>query len=256
MHRRIDVDHAWTTSGTWRATPAPGRDARLGVKRGLDLVVGVVLSLATLPLVLGLAVVSAAVLREWPFFVQDRIGRDHRRIPFIKIRTMPSRAVDPYALKGDWSSRDLPAVMRLLRRQHLDELPQLWLVVTGHLSLVGPRPRMPDDVEPVDRDYGELRVLVPQGCTCLWQIGPNTAGLPRDAPEDDYRYLLDGGVRLDLWILCWTALQMLGLARPRTMDDVPTWLRSRGWIDLDREQQVFEAPRAAQPAEPWGTSAA
>lgn len=211
---------------------APGFGFRAATKRGIDLAVALVLSIMTLPLVLAMAVLSVVLFREWPFFVQERIGQHGERLAFVKIRTMSSRAVDAYAVKTDWSTDAIPPVMRKIRALHLDEFPQLWLVVAGRLSLVGPRPKMPDDVEPVDPEYGRTRTMVPQGCTCLWQIGGQTSKLPRDVPGYDYLYLVSGGLRLDLWIVACTALQMVGIIGSREITDVPRWARSRGWYDL------------------------
>lgn len=218
-----------TVTTSWAARPDAATLQRSAAKRGFDLVVGTILTILTLPILLGLALASTWILREVPFFVQERIGQDGRRIPFIKIRTLSSRRVSKYALKQDFGAGDVHPFMQTIRKLHLDEVPQLWLVVMGHLSLVGPRPKMPDEVEPVEADYGTARVSVPQGCTCLWQIGEHTNGLPSDSPQYDYQYLLHGGLRLDLWILAWTGLQMVGIGSPKTLEDAPAWARSRGW---------------------------
>lgn len=239
----------------WATAPLSRRATRVAVKRGVDLVAAVVLSVVTLPLVAMLAVFSAAVLREWPFFTQVRLGHGGRPIPFIKIRSMPTAKVDEYAIKGQWSPQDLPRSMQFLRNYHLDELPQLWLVISGHLSLVGPRPKMPDEYEPVDADYGAMRVRVPQGCTCLWQIGAHKNLMPSQSPEYDYDYVQHGGLRLDLWILFWTALQIVGLAGPRAIEQVPSVLRSRGWDNVGGSEHVVEMP-VPTPSEQPQTQAA
>lgn len=216
----------------------PGFAWRAASKRAFDFAVGLALSVLTLPIVALLALLSVGLFREWPLFVQDRIGKDGQRMRFLKIRTMSSRRIDPYAVKTEWSASDVPDVMRKVRDLHLDELPQLWLVVLGRLSMVGPRPRMPDEYEPVAPEYGQTREMISQGCTCLWQISPNTDLLPRDVPGYDYLYVVAGGLRLDLWILWSTGLQMLGLAGPREINDVPNWARSRGWYDLHISKAV------------------
>lgn len=145
----------------------------------------------------------------------------------IKVRTLPADA-DPYHLKADpgWKEHD-NALLRAFRRLHLDELPQLWLVPTGRLSLVGPRPKMPDEFEPVDPHYGAARTTVPQGCTGLWQIGAHTDELPSRHPEYDLAYLELAGPGLDLWILARTLGRSLGLARPVRLDDLPRRYRQR-----------------------------
>lgn len=226
----------------WDVNAAEAWIPRTLGKRTFDIVVGVIMGIVTLPIVVILAVMSAVMLREWPFFTQARVGRQGRPIPFIKVRTLPSARVGAYVLKHDWRPDEIPRLMSAMRRLHLDEIPQLWLVVTGHLSLVGPRPKMPDDFEPVPQDYNAARVSVPQGCTCLWQIGQDTDRLPSQVPEYDYFYLLHGGLRLDLWILFWTGAQMVGLGGPKTIQDVPTWARSRGWVELSTSGSASALP--------------
>src|SRR5688572_28047288 len=119
--------------------------------RLFNVVVGTTLLVLTLQFIVAAAGYLALELRAWPFFMQERIGRAGRPLRFLKLRTLP---VDTpaYALKHDLDMR-LSRYRAFLRRRHLDELPQLVHVVTGQLSLVGPRPRMPDAYEPVDSFY-------------------------------------------------------------------------------------------------------
>jgi UDP-GlcNAc:undecaprenyl-phosphate GlcNAc-1-phosphate transferase len=196
------------------------------IKRAFDLVVGIPLAILATPIILCLALASAVTLRAWPFFVQTRIGRHGRTFRFWKIRSMPKDA-PRYALKGEVSSLQLPRFSAFLRERHLDELPQLYAVLTGRMSLVGPRPKMPDEFEPVPEDYGTRRTLVPQGCTCLWQVGIDTEGLPSDSPEYDYWYLRHWSMRLDLWILWRTALTLAGVGRKLSLHDIPVWMVGR-----------------------------
>jgi UDP-GlcNAc:undecaprenyl-phosphate GlcNAc-1-phosphate transferase len=195
-------------------------------KRGFDLLVGFPLAVVATPIILFLGLGSAITLRTWPFFVQTRIGRHGKTFRFWKIRSMPPDAPH-YALKGDLGGLELPGFSRFLRERHLDELPQLYAVLTGRMSLVGPRPKMPDEFEPVPEDYGARRTLVPQGCTCLWQVGIATEGLPSDSPEYDYWYLRHWSMRLDLWILWRTALTLGGVGRKLSLQDIPVWMVGR-----------------------------
>lgn len=194
------------------------------VKRAVDVVAGLLVAVATLPLLTMCLLASAITFRTWPLFVQTRLGEGGRVLRMPKVRTLP-RDFPAYALKPEVVAARIPALMRLLRHHKLDELPQLWLVVLGRLSLVGPRPKMPDGHEPVDREYGARRVLVPQGCTCLWQISDQVHLLPSQAPEFDLYYVDEGTLRLDLWILWRTTLLMVGLAGPVGLEDVPAWTR-------------------------------
>jgi len=194
----------------------------LRLKRLLDVVLGTLLGLLALPVIVVLAVCVAVTLREWPLFVQHRIGKDGRMFSFPKLRTLPKH-VPKYALKYEWDI-DLGRFAQFLRRRHLDELPQLLVVPLGWMSLVGPRPKLPDFVEPVPDGYNWIRTSISQGCTGLWQIGPHTHRLPGESPEYDFFYIENMSVRLDLWILWRTALTMIGLARrPVGLMDIPAW---------------------------------
>jgi lipopolysaccharide/colanic/teichoic acid biosynthesis glycosyltransferase len=192
-------------------------------KRAIDLVLGIALAVVALPIVVVMAVCLTVVFRQSPFFMQERIGFEGRRLRFPKLRTMP-RSSPAYALKTELSLEGLPRSAKLFRNLHIDELPQLLLVITGQLSLVGPRPKMPDDVEPCGEEYGRVRVTVPQGCTGLWQISVDKGGIPDRTPEYDLFYVAHQSNRFDLWILWQTFLHGLHLGKLVTLDDVPTWV--------------------------------
>jgi lipopolysaccharide/colanic/teichoic acid biosynthesis glycosyltransferase len=213
-------------AAAWRS----GALSRLAAaKRAIDLVVGIPLLLVSLPVQIVLCAVSAAALRTWPLFVQLRPGRDGRLFRIIKIRTLP-RTVPAYGHKTDLAAqmRTAPAICRLLRRTHLDELPQLALVPLGRMSLVGPRPSQPLEFEHIGDTFEWMRTAVRPGCTGLWQIGAAHDGSLDAAPEYDTVYLERASVRLDLWILCRTVLFMLRLVPAVTIAQVPSWtLRGR-----------------------------
>jgi lipopolysaccharide/colanic/teichoic acid biosynthesis glycosyltransferase len=194
-------------------------------KRAFDLLVGGLLALAALPFIVLMAVAVAISLRCWPFFVHERIGTGGRTFKFPKLRTLPPhtpRYTTKYGLPTD-----VPALCRFLRKSHLDELPQLFLVPLGQLSLVGPRPKMPDEFEPIEPVYGRLRTTVPQGCTGLWQIGSGACREVRESPEFDLFYIQYASVRFDVWILWRTLFTISGLGRQVELADVPQWVLRR-----------------------------
>ena len=191
-------------------------------KRASDLLIASVLLVLTLPIVLVAAVGSAVVLRAWPFFVQRRVGLDGRSFRFVKIRTLPTDT-PAYLLKNELRVEDLPRFTRALRRLHFDELPQLFLVLAGRMSLVGPRPEMVEFHERLDLDFALDRTAVRPGCTGLWQIGEACAGLLGDAPQYDRFYLRHQSLRLDAWILWRTTLMMLGVGPLVRLAEVPDW---------------------------------
>lgn len=191
-------------------------------KRASDLLIASVLLVVTLPIVLVAAIGSAISLRAWPFFVQERVGLDGRSFRFVKIRTLPADT-PTYLLKNELRVEDLPRFTRALRRLHFDELPQLFLVLIGKMSLVGPRPEMVEFHERLDLDFAIDRTSVRPGCTGLWQIGAACTGLLGEAPEYDRFYLRHQSLRLDAWILWRTTRMMLGFGPLVHLEDVPEW---------------------------------
>lgn len=188
------------------------------MKRIVDIVVGGALAIAVTPLVIILAVVVAFVLQTTPFFVQERIGRHGRPFRIVKLRTLP-RSVPRYATKRELAFDSVPHFTRLLRDLHFDELPQLWLVPLGRMSLVGPRPEMEFLLQPLPESARHQRLQLRPGCTGLWQISVDQSGLIHEHPEYDLLYAARRSARLDLWIFGHTLLKLLGRARPVTMAD-------------------------------------
>lgn len=197
------------------------------LKRSIDLVVGSVLTLCALPIIASLACLALYHLRAWPLFTQERIGMAGRSFTFVKVRTL-ALSTPMYGLKSADGHLSPSRLMCAVRKLHLDELPQLFLVLRGRMSLVGPRPKMPDEHEPADATYVAMRLRVPQGCTGLWQIGAHHGELPNEAPEYDVFYGEHANTSLDLWILWRTLRLMTGVGRPVTLADVPRWAR-RDW---------------------------
>ncbi|MBA0125074.1 sugar transferase [Haloechinothrix sp. YIM 98757] len=194
----------------------------------MDLVLGTVLAVLATPAILVLAAVLGARMRQWPFFRHYRIGHNGSTVMFPKLRTLSKRTA-PYALKNGGEVIPVDRFCAFLRRRHLDELPQLWLVPLFKLSLVGPRPKMPDAWEPTHPGYRDARCLVRQGCTGLWQIGHERDHLVHERPAYDFCYLQYGSVRMDLWILWRTLLMMLG-GSTIALQSVPRWAVGRGWV--------------------------
>jgi lipopolysaccharide/colanic/teichoic acid biosynthesis glycosyltransferase len=203
-------------------------------KRAADIVIALVLLVLTFPAVVVGAVGSAIVLRAWPFFVQQRVGIDGKAFRFIKIRTLPT-STPKYVLKNDLDFTELNPFVLGLRCLHFDELPQLLLVLTGRLSLVGPRPEMTAFHERLDPAFAGERTSIRPGCTGLWQIGLGCTGLIGESPEYDRYYLRHQSLRLDLWILMRTALLMLGLRGVVALDDVPGWASGQRAVVATRE---------------------
>jgi len=232
-----------------------GREPTAGVafrKRSLDLVLGAILSLVVLPVLLVLALGVAVSLRTWPFFSQSRPGRGEANLTILKLRTLPPTTpqyADKHALGIEtW---ELPWLCRLLRKTHLDELPQLLLVVAGRMSLVGPRPPLPSDVEPLDHDFEVARRAVRPGCTGLWQLSSASSDTATSAPDLDLFYLRNASTRLDLWILLRTVGWMAGVVAPLEADQVPRSLLGPGLTVTEMPPEP--AVRVRQVAQPTQT---
>lgn len=205
-------------------------------KRALDICAGSLLALLSIPVVVVLCVAVCLSLRTWrPIFVQERTGRGGRSFRLAKLRTLPCdapTAADKYTIAGIKTTR----LGRFLRRTHLDELPQLLLVPTGRMSLVGPRPEMPWLLTQFDPSFVATRTLARPGCTGLWQIGADAARLIGEAPEYDLYYLRHASVRLDLWVIWQSVLVMVGRPSP-------------SWAEVSRraERRVGAVAPSARP---------
>ncbi len=204
-------------SGTAAATtPLPERGwyLRLG-KPVLDRVGAVILGVVTLPIAAIVALVIRVTLGSSVLYVQERVGQHGRRFRMYKFRTMrvdrrrqqrPFPGADRRVRHKTPEDPRHTTVGRFLRRSSLDELPQLWNVALGHMSLVGPRPELPSVVA----EYGpwqHARHIFKPGITGLWQISTRNIGdgsLMCEHTEVDLEYLRVVSLRTDLAILCRT----------------------------------------------------
>lgn len=190
-------------------------DWRLAVKRLVDVVAagaGLVV-LAPLLLVLGAAV---KLTSPGPaLFAQERFGYRKRRFRMYKFRTMVPDAerllahVEQLneASGAAFKIRNDPRVTplgRFLRRTSLDELPQLWNVLVGHMSLVGPRPMSVRDVSHFDEAWLMRRFSVRPGLTCLWQVGGRSSVTFEEWMRLDLAYIDGWSLQLDAKILART----------------------------------------------------
>jgi lipopolysaccharide/colanic/teichoic acid biosynthesis glycosyltransferase len=194
-------------------------------RRALDIAVAVAGLLLSLPLILLISVILLATDGS-VFFRQTRIGKDGRPFTIVKFRTM-SAVSNPYARKPTGDALEITPVGRYLRKTGLDELPQLWNVLTGSMSLVGPRPEMPFIVDEYD-SIQQLRLQTRPGVTGFWQISTVRMEPIHHHIEYDLFYLANRRLFFDLWIVLWTPLVLLA-GRSITLDErmAARWERPR-----------------------------
>lgn len=189
-------------------------------KRGLD----ILLTVSVLPIVVPLVAVMAALIAldgHNPFYSQKRIGRGGKEFRMWKMRTMVKNAdallktyldENPIA-KMEWDANQklkndprITWVGRILRKSSMDELPQLWNVLNGTMSLVGPRPMMPCQR---DEYAGTSYYRMAPGITGLWQVAERNDCTfeGRVKYDDSYDKILS--LRTDIWVLAKTVRVVL-----------------------------------------------
>ncbi len=189
------------------------------LKRAVDLVAVLVAAPLWLPLTAILAVAVWLGDRRNPLFGQDRVGREGRRFRMWKLRTMvpdaearlAERLAQDPELRREWEARGKLAndwrvtpIGRWLRRWSLDELPQLWHVLRGEMSLVGPRPLPPPHHAALAPGVRALRERVRPGMTGLWQIRGRSETDADTLGRWDAYYVRNWSVWLDVTILVHT----------------------------------------------------
>lgn len=225
----FDISGGCVTTGTANQenAGAAGKTAREGLyrragKRAFDLFLAVLI----LPLIGPLIAILWLIARRGGgpgFFGHERVGRGGRRFKCWKIRTMVAGAEDklqaylrenPEAAREWEASRKLaqdPRVTRFgdfLRRSSLDELPQIWNVLNGDMSFVGPRPVTWDEVGKYGRRAGAYLAQTP-GITGFWQVSGRNSVSYEERVSMDTSYLRDMSFMLDLRILFRTWLAVI-----------------------------------------------
>jgi exopolysaccharide biosynthesis polyprenyl glycosylphosphotransferase len=189
------------------------------VKRAMDLILAGVLLILCAPFLVAAAIAIRVDSRGPVIFSQERIGRAGRRFRLFKLRTMGvdaettrSRLValssDPNWLKLDRDPR-ITRVGRCLRRLSLDELPQLWNVVRGEMSMVGPRPLIPDEDVRVE-GWARSRLELTPGITGYWQVLGRTRIPFEEMVKLDYLYVTNWSLWEDVRLILRTIPAVFG----------------------------------------------
>ncbi|HLM86580.1 MAG TPA: sugar transferase [Solirubrobacteraceae bacterium] len=221
-----------------RPVVAPPRAGRLvdASCRALDIVGSLVLLVAVAPLLVAISILIRLDSPGPVLFRQRRVGRDRRPFTVIKFRTMHDgvsherhREFVVNLINGEPPRRESPGESdrpgdfyykmmedprvtrfgRVLRRSSLDELPQLWNVLRGQMSLVGPRPAIPYEVEHYPPHWF-ARFAVRPGITGVWQVSGRSEVTLEEMVELDVEYARRRSLWLNLWILARTVPAVLG----------------------------------------------
>ena len=176
-------------------------------------------------LLLPLAIISLIIVIDSPgaspIFVQARIGKNGRTFKFYKFRSMIPNAESLLDSLLEQNEMDGPAFKmtddpritkfgKFIRKTSIDELPQLWNILKGDMSFVGPRPPLPREVE-LYTEYQAQRLKVIPGLTCYWQIQPSRNDLSFDEWLSlDLKYITERNFRVDLGVIFKTLGSVLG----------------------------------------------
>ena len=205
--RPLSVEEALDHVRRHPSRPRPVYDS---AKRAIDIVLAPVLLVLALPFIAVLAVVVKLDSRGPVIFRQTRVGKNGRLFTFYKFRTMCQDAETMFFKLA--TDPRCTRVGRLLRRTSLDELPNVWNVIAGDMSLVGPRPEIPEMLPHYRREQ-LAKFTVKPGLTGQAQISGRNLLTFQETIRHDLEYLENRSVRFDLQVLVRTpvvVVQMIG----------------------------------------------
>ena len=191
-----------------------GRVGYRAIKRGFDVLASGLALILLSPLFLILIVLIKREDGGPAFYSQERIGKNEKPFKMWKFRSMivnADKMVEQLEEQNEidgamFKIKDDPRVTKIghvIRKYSLDELPQLWNVLKGDMSLVGPRPPLPSEVEEYT-DYDKQRLLVMPGCTGLWQVTKRNEADFDEMVWLDIVYINHSGILEDLKLIIKT----------------------------------------------------
>lgn len=191
------------------------------IKRTIDILFSIIAIIILSPVMIILAIIiylddpTAS-----PIFIQPRCGRKGKIFRFLKFRSMVADAENMLVTLQDknemsgpvFKIKDDPRITRIgkfIRKTSIDELPQLFNVLVGNMSVVGPRPPLPREVEQYN-EYQLQRLYVTPGLTCYWQVTPKRNSLSFDEwVELDLKYIRERNLWIDIKLVFKTINVML-----------------------------------------------
>lgn len=183
------------------------------LKRVIDILLAVAIGTLVAPLLAVIAMVSLAVLGRPILFYQKRVGQHGRLFQIVKFRTMIANA---HGIMSEDDAGRMTPFGSFLRRFSLDELPELWNILVGDMSLVGPRPLLPEYL-PLYSTRQARRHEVCPGITGWAQVNGRNALTWEERFDLDVWYVDHQSVWLDLkilWLTVWTVLRRDGISQP------------------------------------------
>ena len=221
QRRELEVEQYYRPYQVDTAAVLKARRSYWMVKRTIDVICASIALVVLSPVML---VCMAAIWIEdpkgSPIFTQDRVGRGGKVFRFYKMRSMHVDAeekLEELLCENEFDGKafkikDDPRITRVgkfLRNVSLDELPQLLNIIKGDMSIVGPRPPLPREVENYD-EYERQRLIVTPGLTCFWQVYPRRHEISFDDwVALDIKYVVERTWKLDIKLIFLTVLRVL-----------------------------------------------
>lgn len=183
-------------------------------KRVVDILASFILIVLLSWLYLILAILVKCTSKGPIIYTSQRVGKNGKLFKFYKFRSMhvgAEKELDSLLSQNEtggitFKMKDDPRITKFgkfLRKTSLDELPQLFNILNGSMSFVGPRPALPREVEQYN-DYQKQRLLVKQGLTCIWQCSGRSNTTFDEQIEMDLEYIEKRGFFFDIWIMIKT----------------------------------------------------
>lgn len=209
----MHATHASTCRLMRKTVRTEATSGYLSTKRVFDVVFAALALILLTPILLLVALLVKATSKGPVIFSQKRVGKDGRLFNIYKFRSMVKDAEQQISMLQCLNERDGPvfkisddpretAIGSTLRTSCLDELPQLWNILKGEMSFVGPRPALPREVEQY-KPWQRQRLFAKPGLTCYWQVS-NRQMTFDEWVESDIRYINERSLWLDLRLILRT----------------------------------------------------